>query len=142
MNRASFTFFTASSLSLLFAISCRPATADARAPRASKAPAAETPPARNDCWWYEVGDTRLVAVWVSPHLNGEVPGGFRFVNVFFHDTADAAPISLRSSPVHARHRNAVVLEGATRKISVAPLDERSWLEVLGRKDLVVRVESR
>lgn len=93
-----------------------------------------------DCWWYEIGKSRLVAVWVSPRLEGQVPGGFRFVNLYFHDPDQKAPFSLHSSPVPNREGKPVALRSGARAFAAVPRDGKSWGQVRTRADLSVRCE--
>lgn len=77
----------------------------------AQAPAQTNAPKNNDCWYYEIGASRLLAVWVSPRLEGQVPGGFRFVNLYYHDSEQKAPFSLHSSPVRSLAHSSVTLHG-------------------------------
>jgi len=142
-------------LPLLLAVSCEPEVAVAKVQEV--AAAAVTPSLsdqakevaspqvdeeaiaqpNNDCWWYRPGDRELVAVWVSPRLPGQVPGGFRFVNLFFHGAGVRPGLLLHSSPVESKKRHEVAVKNGGRHLRVEPVAGKTWSEVVDRKDLKV-----
>ncbi|MFN3244264.1 MAG: hypothetical protein ACE37K_22355 [Planctomycetota bacterium] len=95
-------------------------------------------PTNHDCWWFELEADELVAVWLSPRLEGHVPGGFRFVNVIYHDPRAKLPILLRSTPVLCDTDDAVVKSSGVFPSRIAPLDGRTWGQVERRDQLQVR----
>tara|TARA_R110002073_G_scaffold307983_1_gene477855 strand:+ start:3357 stop:3881 length:525 start_codon:yes stop_codon:yes gene_type:complete len=101
---------------------------------------ATTSQPNNDCWWYQPGERSLVAVWVSPRLPGQVPGGFRFVNLFLHDGGDRPAVLLHSSPVHMTKRDEVGVKSDGRSVHVTPVTGKTWQQVVGRKDLHVELD--
>ncbi len=127
--------------------SCMPVEAalDAgQAPDAAKSTAAVTiendAKPNKDCWWIRVGKSESVAVWVSPRLAGEVPGGFRFVNLFFHDPKYSRPMAVFGSVVRSSRSEPLAIGNNDIDFSVAPLAGKSWADVARHDDLVVKLE--
>ena len=102
-------------------------------PRDSRAPVAN-----RDCWWLEQGEGELLAIWVSPRLEGQVPGGFRFVTVVRHDPDSKSPLMLHASPVQQTAGHPVRLSGGGVSMLAQPKDGKTWSQVVGRDDLEVR----
>lgn len=143
-------------LPLLLAVSCEPEVAAAKEQKVAAAAATQSLPElvakgvaspqvegqpiaqpNNDCWWYRPGDRELVAVWVSPRLPGQVPGGFRFVNLFFHGAGARPGLLLHSSPVESKKRHEVAIKNGGRHLRVEPVVGKTWSQVVDRKDLKV-----
>ena len=134
-------------VSLAVAPSCTPPEAmpiAGRAPATAKNTAAVTikndAKPNKDCWWVRVGKSESVAVWVSPRLAGEVKGGFRFVNLFFHDPTCARPMAVFGSVARLGRSDPLSIGNASLEFAVAPVAGKTWADVLVRDDLEVTLE--
>ena len=95
-----------------------------------------------DCWWHRLGANDLVAVWVSPRLAGEVQGGFRLLNLFFHDPTCVRPMALFGSVARLNRADPVSISNASLEFTVAPVAGKTWAEVVVRQDLKVTLSRR
>ncbi len=93
-----------------------------------------------DCWWFRIGKSESVAVWVSPRLAGEVKGGFRFVNLFFHDPTCARPMAVFGGVACLDRSDPMSIGNASLEFAVAPVAGKNWADVAVRDDLVVKLE--
>ena len=127
---------------LLVLSACHAEVVDA-APSATATHAAAPAGERNDdCWYYELESRRLVAVWISPRLPGQVPGGFRFVNLVYHDPDADRQMFLHSSPVRSRGRDVVLLDNGGLTMRAVPGGDRCWGDVVTREHVTVDVRAR
>lgn len=92
-----------------------------------------------DCWWQETDGHDLVAVWLGPRLSGEVKGGFRFVNLVFHDARTTSPIAMISSVARLNGRDPVSMRNKIIEVVASPRPGRNWRDVVTREDLRVSV---
>lgn len=115
---------------------CSPRTLDAReSARVSVADSDHN----KDCWWYEAGKNDLAAVWLSPLLAGEVEGGFRFVNLLYHDPTCPRPFALGGNVACLNRADPVGLSNASVEFLVRPLPGKTWADVIVRTDIDVTV---
>ncbi|MCA8950765.1 MAG: hypothetical protein KDE27_14780 [Planctomycetes bacterium] len=105
-------------------------------------PAATAPPAprNHDCWYFDPVEQRLLAVWISPRLTEAIPGGFRFVNLFFHDPTSPRPLLLHSRPVRLHDSTPLEYASRGRAFRVRPKQGKTWAEIETRDDLDVEFE--
>ena len=93
-----------------------------------------------DCWWVRVGGSESVAVWVSPRLAGEVDGGFRFINLFFHDPTCARKMVVFGNAVRLSSSDPVSIGNASIELRAVPVGGKTWAAVAVREDLNVTLK--
>ena len=118
-----------------------PVVTDSQPAAAAKPPqAAPVPAVNNDLWWADIDGDALVAVWVSPRLPGQVPGGFRFVNISYHEAGPEHSVLLHSQPVRRAVADPLQFRSAAYSVAIRPAEGKTWDEVERRDDLAVDFE--
>lgn len=100
------------------------------------------PVANNDCWYCSLDEQQAVAVWLSPRLPGQVEGGFRFVNLIYHDASQSAPILLHSSPVRNRASDPAEIHSGSRSMTARPIAGKTWEQVVTQADMTVEMNTQ
>ena len=96
----------------------------------------------NDCWYCALDEQEVVAVWLSPRLPGQVEGGFRFVNLIYHDASQPAPILLHSSPVRSTGNDPVEVHSGSLSLTAKPIAGKAWQQVVTQADLTVEMNTQ
>ncbi|MCK5940697.1 MAG: hypothetical protein KAI24_01910 [Planctomycetes bacterium] len=104
------------------------------------ASATESPRPNNDCWHVAPDGSALVAVWVSPRMDIHVPGGFRFVNLIYHDPNARGGLMLHSRPARCDGDETIGLNVGPRSLRAKPAAGLTWRTVVAPRDVDVQFE--